>query len=317
MRVMDAASDRLCEEAAARQHGVLAREAALAFGVSERGIDLRLESGRWRAAAPGVYLPRPVPITWTTEVMATVLGGGRGALASHRTAARLSGLIDVRPPRIEIVARRSHGWPGVTVHRLRPSDRPLAAAVGSIPVTTVPRTLLDLAGVVPPRVLGHALDSAVRSGATYELVARELATTGGRGRRGTVRLREALERRDPSGPVAESPLESEVIDLILDAGLPRPVLQHVVVDGTEIVARLDLAYPGQRIGIEVHGYRFHSPYERWDLDQQRENRLKLLGWTVLVFSWEAVKRRPETVIATIRAALAGKFSPGPTSHVGR
>jgi very-short-patch-repair endonuclease len=95
-----------------------------------------------------------------------------------------------------------------------------------------------------------------------------------------------------------------LLRLLKRHGLPPPVAQYEVKEGEALVARLDFAYPSLRLGIEADGYRWHSGAERWRRDLRRENRLKLLGWTLLRFSWEDVHRRPELVASQIRAALA-------------
>jgi very-short-patch-repair endonuclease len=81
------------------------------------------------------------------------------------------------------------------------------------------------------------------------------------------------------------------------------VAQFPVLDDRVFVARLDFAYPAIRVGIEADGYRWHGNPEDWRRDLRRENRLKLLGWTLLRFSWEDVHDRPELVASQVRAAL--------------
>jgi very-short-patch-repair endonuclease len=99
----------------------------------------------------------------------------------------------------------------------------------------------------------------------------------------------------------ESVLEQRLFRLLRRAGLPPPAAQHEVRAGDKIVARLDFAYPELRVGIETHGYRWHGGREQWQRDMRRENELKQLGWTVLVFGWEDVHREPERVIRQVRA----------------
>jgi very-short-patch-repair endonuclease len=79
-------------------------------------------------------------------------------------------------------------------------------------------------------------------------------------------------------------------------------------NGAAFVARLDFAYPSHRVAVETDGYRWHGSVERWRRDLRRENRLKLLGWTVLRFSWEDVQDRAELVSSQIRAALGDSAS---------
>jgi very-short-patch-repair endonuclease len=84
--------------------------------------------------------------------------------------------------------------------------------------------------------------------------------------------------------------------------LPEPTLHHRVLDGDRFVAEVDLAYPEHRIAIECDG-SIHLVEEVRDRDLTRQNDLILVGWTVLRFSYERLRTRPEAVLAEIRAAL--------------
>jgi very-short-patch-repair endonuclease len=98
-------------------------------------------------------------------------------------------------------------------------------------------------------------------------------------------------------------METRLRLLIVLAGLPTPVPQHVVLDAAgRFVARLDLAYPEDRLGIGYDGDH-HRERSTWTADLQRHNRLRLLGWTVLRFSAADVLGNPDKVLAQIRAAL--------------
>jgi very-short-patch-repair endonuclease len=85
-------------------------------------------------------------------------------------------------------------------------------------------------------------------------------------------------------------------------GLPIPVAQHEVRAGSDLIARIDFAYPERRIAIELDGAAYHSGELAQRRDGRRENQLGALGWRVLRFGWEEVTRRPEYVLATLRAS---------------
>jgi hypothetical protein len=103
-----------------------------------------------------------------------------------------------------------------------------------------------------------------------------------------------------------SPMESVLRWLVHEAGLPRPVLQHVVTTGAgEPVGEVDLAWPRQRVLVEFDG-DLHRDRRTFVDDLRRQNGLVLAGWIVLRFSSADVLRRPAWVIATIRTALAGR-----------
>jgi very-short-patch-repair endonuclease len=291
-----------CDRLAANQHGVLSREQALVAGLSNGAISRRVTSGRWRVLHAGVYALRAVPTSWEQRLMAAILCGGPTALASHRSAAairRLDG-VDERP--VEISIKTGRRIRGTIVHRRRPTDDPAVEVLGGIPVTGVERTLLDLAAVVTPQRAGLALDDALRRDLTT-LDALRVALPTRRGRAGSAILRQLLDARDERDAVLESRLESSLLRLLRDHHLPLPIPQHRVTLAGELVARLDFAYPSHRLAIEADGYRWHGGRERWRKDVRRENRLKLMGWTLLRFSWEDVHDQPEAVAGSIRAAL--------------
>lgn len=152
---------------------------------------------------------------------------------------------------------------------------------------------------------GRALDDALRRKITsLGRVGELLDSLGPRGRPGSKALRRLVTTRDDRDALTESPLESALLRLLRDHAVPLPVPQFSVLEDQVFVARLDFAYPSQRIAIEADGYRWHSSPDRWRRDLRRENRLKLLGWTLLRFSWEDVHDRPEMVASQVRAALA-------------
>jgi hypothetical protein len=103
-------------------------------------------------------------------------------------------------------------------------------------------------------------------------------------------------------PRAESPMETRLRLLLSFAGLPRPAAQYVVRDDEgDFVARLDLAYPAERVAVEYDG-AFHWDQRR--ADDRRRDALRALGWTVLVVSGQDYYQSPESIIAKVRTSLA-------------
>ncbi len=115
-------------------------------------------------------------------------------------------------------------------------------------------------------------------------------------------LRDVLMELDRDLALVESDLESMLRAIIVAAGLPPPVPQHVVhVAGRRY--RLDFAYPDQLVALEGDGFEFHSDLEQFDRDRARQNDLVLAGWLVLRFSWRHIVRQPEWVADQIAAGL--------------
>jgi very-short-patch-repair endonuclease len=204
---------------------------------------------------------------------------------------------------IEISVKAGRRIRGALVHRRRAHDDPSVALRAGIPTTGMERTLLDLAAVASAGRVGLALDDALRRRSTTLEAVRD-TLSGSRNRPGTRCLRRLLEARDERDSIVESHLESALLRLLRERGVPPPSPQHRVVQGDQLVARLDFAYPSVKLGIEADGYRWHGGRERWMRDLRRENRLKLLGWTILRFSWDDIRERPEMVLSQIHACLS-------------
>lgn len=120
------------------------------------------------------------------------------------------------------------------------------------------------------------------------------------GRRGVAKARRVVPCADP---LAGSPMESVLRWLLHEAGLPRPVLQHVVRDAGRFLGQVDLAWPDHRVLVEFDG-NVHRDRRVFVEDLRRQNGPVLAGWTVLRFTSADVLGRPEQVLAAIRAALS-------------
>jgi len=243
-----------------------------------------------------------VPETWRQTLMAACLASGNGAVVSHIAAAALWGLVGFEPGRVEVsVPRMQRRAREHHIHHPIALARGDVTTLDGIPVTTVSRTLIDLAGCVEPHVLEEALDDALRRGLVrVAQLRRRLDASGRAGRRGSRLLGEMIEVRAGYGRVPESVFETRLLRVLRAAGLPVPSLQHAI--GRY---RVDFAYPERRVAIEADGFRWHSSRARWDRDLARRNALALLGWTVIHVTWPQLRHRPEEVVDAARAALAG------------
>ncbi|MEX2554277.1 MAG: DUF559 domain-containing protein [Actinomycetota bacterium] len=236
---------------------------------------------------------------------------GTGAAASHRAASIVWGLdgLESAPVELTTSGRRRASDPGLVVHRARawrPGDITIR---GAFRVTSVPKTVLDLCGVVRPSVVELAIESALRRrlttrGQLEDALERSAVTVIGRGI-----LRELLG--DLPSSATESTLETIVWRLLVDEGL-RPVRQYEVrTEDGRFVARVDFAYPAVRVAVEADGRRFHSAKADWSRDLFRSNALTSLGWVVYRVTWDDATKRPRRVAADVRALLARRARPEP------
>jgi very-short-patch-repair endonuclease len=275
---------------------VVARAQLVELGVSRATVDHWLKDRRLHSLHRSVYAFGHEALGPRSRTMAAVLACGPEAVASHRTAAWLWDLMPDGRTVIDVTAQtRRRARPGIAVHtaRLEDADR---ADVDGILVTTLSRTLLDVAEVVVPRQLERAIEAAERS-RHFDLAAIEEVMRRGHGRRGLGRLRAALAAYRPP-PFTRSELEQRFMELVRGAGLPLPS-QNVYLHGYEV----DAIWEHERLIVELDGYEHHRTRAAFERDRQRDAMLRAEGWTVLRFTWRQVVDHPETVVAALRATL--------------
>jgi very-short-patch-repair endonuclease/predicted transcriptional regulator of viral defense system len=300
--------DRRCLEMAEPQHGLLTAFQAACAGLSKYQIRRRCQSGRWRRVHHGVYAINGAPHTWHQSLMAACLWGGPDALASHRAAARLWGLDGVEQQVVEISVPRKLKSDSVIVHRL---SKPHAGVTrrDHIPVTDVTTTLFDLAAVLPSFDMEAALDSAVRMRMTHlNHLWDRLHNVARCGRNGVKLMRSLLEVRDPATAPSESQLELRLKRLIDRSGLAKPISQYDVERSGRVVARIDFAYPREKVAVEAQGYAYHHGRHQWEHDQERLSELTALGWVVLYVTYGQMKHHPDRVIQRIQRTLSLRTS---------
>jgi hypothetical protein len=295
---------------AATQHGLVSTEQCRELGVSYSAVRRRVSSGAWIREVPGVYRMAGAPRTWEGRAMAAVLASGPEAVASHRTAAHLWGLRGfLAPGRIEITVprhRRTHELAGVRVHETVAYHLVDAASRRGVCVTGAARTFIDLAAVLDDDLaLLRALDEIRRLGlASWPELWRVFVLHARRGRPGIVRARAVLDKRY-GRRVPDTEFARLFMVMLDDAGLPEPVAEHWV-RGDGWRHRVDLAYPPQRIAIELDGREGHLNEVAFEADPMRNNRLLLAGWVVLHFTWRRFVDAPAAVADEVRTAL-GSF----------
>jgi hypothetical protein len=192
------------------------------------------------------------------------------------------------------------------VHESTDLDRAGSRTRHGITVTDPARTILDLARRTGDARLLEAIESARRQRLTsWAELAATLAKHARRGRPGIRRLRRVIARNVHREEVTDSTFELLVIALLLENGLPEPVLHHRILDDDgRLVAEVDLAYPHLKIAIELDG-GVHRERDVFERDRPRQNGIVLGGWIVLRFTWKTLVERPEErVVVDPPASLA-------------
>lgn len=300
------AAESLCIRVAESQCGLIHRHQALAAGMSGSAIDRRVQSKRWALVFPSVYRIRGHASSPQQTAMAACMWGGDGTYCSDRTAGGLWKLEGVAPgDRINVICQRRLRNRHVIVHRRKDLCRRRdLTRLGPIPITTVTRTLIDLAATAEFRELESALDHALRDRLTsVNRLQRRLGELSISGRGGAVVLRKLLAERSIYERPPHSKFERRFLSLVRTARLPKPRPQFVVTDGPDFVGQVDFAYPALRIAIEMDSYGYHEDPLAFQVDRTQASRMAAMGWLVLFFTYDDVTRRPDDVIAALARAI--------------
>jgi len=300
---------------AGAQHGVVARRQLIAHGLSAKQVATRVRSGLLVPLHRGVYAVGHTRLTRWGLRTAAVLAAGPDAALSHREAAFIHGLRCSGPTRIEVTTSadvRSTAALRVFARRtLAPED---VAVVSGIRVTTVERTLVDLAELLAPDPLQRALAAAERLG-TLDVPTLEeaLRRTVGRPGKGYQRLRAVLDQHGREGTqLTRSELEARFDALLRAHGLPRPRM-NAWVDGVEV----DAAWPSHALAVELDGWAFHRDRAAFRRDRAKGNHLELRGWRVLRYTHNDLVHDAARIARELRAALARGDRPAEGRHRDR
>jgi hypothetical protein len=159
-------------------------------------------------------------------------------------------------------------------------------------VTSVTRTLLDLAEIVPRRHLDRALENAERR-SLFDLTAVERLIARSQGRHGLRALTAAL--RDYRPPAfTRSELERRFLDLCKEAGLPRPAA-NLFLAGWEV----DMSWPDRRLIVELDGHDSHRTRAAFERDRKRDASLQLAGYRVLRITHRRLEAEPAEVMGAV------------------
>lgn len=287
-------------------HGVFTRAEGRQFGVTDEKLKRMLRTGEVVRVFPSTYKMASHPETWHSRARAA--SASIDGVLSHRAAAAMLKIDGFQLKRIELTIdyKRCVERADLTIHRSRQFDLVDAQIVDGLLVTGASRTILDLFAVLHPSQMQLALDAALRSKLVdWPDIRQALDAHSEHGRDGCGKLRTFLEAIDTSARVPDSRWNRRVADALFDAGLPDPHLEFEIrrADDT-FVARVDLAYPRQKVAIELDSVRWHHNQKSFEADPRRKNALMLEGWTVLTFTWSDFNDHRPQLIATVRVALS-------------
>jgi Transcriptional regulator, AbiEi antitoxin len=290
----DRTVDQIIGYLASRSHGVVSREELVSVGVTRAEIETRLRNGGLIPIHRGVYRVGHQAPSVLARYMAAVKACGEGALLAGRAAAHLLGLLRTPPSLPEVLTPTERRIRGIVTHRVRRAELTDATEWRGIPVTTVQRTLVDLAAVLDEDELAGTVHQAdVRHHITPDQVEQVLS------RRhnwpGARKLRRVIWGEVP---VALSRLERRFLEQLREASLPPPEMNRRI-DGRYV----DCRWPEHRLTVELDSYRYHRTRHVWEQDHQRERDARARGDEFRRYTWRDVEEAPEPMLADLRRLL--------------
>lgn len=304
---------KLILSVAARRSGCCTRRELLEDGLSSTAIERYCKTGLLEPLRSGVYV-----VPWLVDTRTARFG----ALASLSTGAisfysagreyRLPVPADDAGLGVEVTVPIGVGGrsiPGVTVHRTRLPFEIDVVEVDGLRVTSLARTVFDLAPRVGSKRLRHIMESAMIHGvldeaefrACYQMLAR-------RGVRGLSKLRLVMGELFRDEPMLQSILESRVEEMLVGAGMTGLRRQFRPPWFEGVRGTVDFADPVARVVLEVDGRSWHATSQAMAEDRRRDRAAAGRGWVVLRVLGDEVSLRPSAVIDEVRSVLLSRTS---------
>jgi very-short-patch-repair endonuclease len=304
--------DRRVAALAGRQHGVVGRWQLDEIGLTEQMIRTRGSHGGLNPLHRGVYAVGHRALTVESRWMAAVLAHGPRAVLSHRSAGQLWGVY----PRSRIVPEVTA--PGskktkklIVAHRgSLPADE--VVRVRGIPVTSVPRTMFDLAATLPrEREVERAWNEMVVRGHRDRLSVPHLLERYP-GRKGSLLLARLAGRKALPVGITRNDLEEAFLALIDRSNLPRPRMNvHFPLRGR--FYEIDCFWEDRRVAIELDGGGAHDNPRAFHNDRERDRILTAEGYTTARVTWDHIRNTPHELVADLQRIL----TPYPSSNGSR
>jgi hypothetical protein len=253
----------------------------------------------------GVFRIAGTEASWEQALMAACLAARPDGVASHRAAAvmwgveGIDGVIELTVP----LARRPRIKDAV-VHRTDSLLLPERTHLRRIPLTTPPRTVFDLATVLPRTTMDRVVEDVLsRRLVSRRALVKQLEAHGGPGRRKTNVLQELLDEHPERWERAEGRFERRLLRFLKARGFAEPVLQFKVVLPSSKDVFIDAAYPDLLVGLEANSYLWHSSRKDWVRNQVKTRALTAMGWSIIPVTWEDLVPNATTFEEELRTAL--------------
>ncbi len=280
---------------AGRAHGVVAYAELVAAGISRDEIRGRVRRGALIREYRGVYRVGHAAPSAEARYLAAVKACGRGAVLSGLAAAHLLQLVRRSPSLPQVTTLTERRVEGISTRRARRIDRRDVTTHRRVPVTTPPRTLVDIAADLGEDQLARACHEA---GVKYKTTPRQVEEVL---KRRPTTPGAAKLRRIISGDtkVSLSALERRFLARLKEADLPLP-------DETNRIAgtkRVDCRWTKQRLTVELDSYAFHNSRHAFEQDRKREREAYARGDHFRRYTYQDVFEHPAQMLAELTELL--------------
>jgi len=281
---------------AGRQDNVITGDQLRAAGLRRGAIEHRLEARTMQRLHKNVFLLGAAPPTPMARARAAVLACGADAVASHRSAAYLFGFlpeIEGAAVHVTVVGRNPGEHPGIRLHWVKRLERPDVTTINGFNVTSVARTICDLAATESSRDTERAFQEALFRDKTIDRAVAAVLQREPR-RRGAPVIRSLLQ--DPR--LTRSERERRILRLIAQAQLPKP-LTNVPLHG--YVA--DVFWPQHKLILEFDGWQGHGHRLAFESNRKRDQVMLAAGLRTLRVTDRQLTREPVALIARIAQTM--------------
>ena len=289
---------------------------AVEAGARYSQLSASVAKGRCERPWRGIYVT--CGATWKERLAAA--GMAADGVISHRAAARLHGLWGLEDSSdydLTIPPDRRFSRRGLVVHQSPLDEQDLSTVDGISGVTTLARTVIDLAAVLYGDAYAIAFESAwCLDPNLLDAIERRLEQIGSVGRHGMKRLRALIaDARRRERPL-ESPLEVRFWRRLRRWRVPLPTTGVEVDDGAPTRYRLDFCYPEQKLAIETDGFTWHGSRDRWAADCRKQTRAAAAGYRLMRITPEDLDDQADAALFTRFIAALGVTALRPTLRWG-
>ncbi|HUR85734.1 MAG TPA: type IV toxin-antitoxin system AbiEi family antitoxin domain-containing protein [Solirubrobacteraceae bacterium] len=297
---VEASPDARIAVIAAAQHGVVGIADLRAAGLGTGAINFRVRAGRLHRMYRGVFAVGHTRLSHDGRCMAALLSLGPNAVLSHLSAGTRWDLILSDSATIHASVPSPGGRrprPGIVIHRCTTLAAQDITQHGGFPVTSVARTLLDLAATLGPGPLQRAVE---RSLILQRFDLRTITDVLERNptSRGATALATVIATVHDEPHLTRQRLEALMRDLCETHGIERPEF-NVQLEGYEV----DFFWRRQRLVVETDGHEHHGTRTAFEHDRARDAHLTALGYRVVRFTYRQVLHEPHHVARTLLTLL--------------